>query len=233
MGGLDWICDAIQKYRNGVELLSTPLPVPYDEAYLRVFLSEMLDLNEEETCGWLSSFKIRGDEVSDCHYRDMEQIRSGVIKQRIRNDDESFYWTITQSRRMNFVTDAEFIELFEADKINGWGHEHMIRVIFCYLTSLSRRNAIDKIFAELARVQGSGFHLTLTYFWIQMTEFRRAQFSQLGFSVFWDHYREELEDTFLWRQYYSTSILDDPASGSEMRFPDKRQLPTLRQEYLV
>jgi len=123
-------------------------------------------------------------------------------------------------------SDADFIDAFESDALSGWGHEYFIRVIFCYLNTLPRRAALDKCFSEFARVQGNGYHLTLTYFWIQLVELKRAGCAT--FTELWAKHKGELGNMLLWREYYSDEVIDDPASASEMRLPDKKQISSLR-----
>jgi len=123
-------------------------------------------------------------------------------------------------------SDADFIDAFESDALSGWGHEYFIRVIFCYLNTLPRKAALDKCFSEFARVQGEGYHLTLTYFWIQLVELKRSGFAT--FAELWAKHKGELGNMLLWREYYSDEVIDDPASASEMRLPDKKQISSLR-----
>jgi len=124
-------------------------------------------------------------------------------------------------------SDEDFIVAFEEEELSGWGHEYFIRVIFCYLNTLPRQTAIDQCFSEFESVQGAGYHLTLTFFWIQMVELKRVGFAT--FKELWSEHEEELGNMLLWREYYSDEVIDDPASASEMRLPDKKQIPSLIQ----
>ena len=54
------------------------------------------------------------------------------------------------------ISDEEFIQAFEGGNLSGWGHEYFLRTIFCYLTSLPRRQAVDKCFTEFGRSLGDG-----------------------------------------------------------------------------
>jgi len=125
------------------------------------------------------------------------------------------------------ISDEEFIQVFEGGTLSGWGHEYFLRTIFCYLTSIPRREAVEKCFTEFARSLGDGYHLTLTYFWIQLVELKRYNFAT--FADFWSANKAELDDQLLWQEYYSHDIINDPTSASEMKFPDKKQLPSVRQ----
>ncbi|GAQ85950.1 GTP-binding ADP-ribosylation factor [Klebsormidium nitens] len=70
--------------------------------------------------------------------------------------------------------DADFLARFEGGQLDRWNHECLIRVIFLYLITLGRAQGKEKILTELRRHEGSGFHMTINYFWIQMVDFARA-----------------------------------------------------------
>jgi len=131
----------------------------------------------------------------------------------------------------NRSNDLDFIKAFESDQLSGWGHEYFIRVIFCYLNTLPRKDALDKCFSEFERVQGKGHHLTLTYFWFTFVESKRAGFET--FAQLWSKHKGELGNALLWRDYYNDEVIDNPASAIEMRLPDKKQNCSLFKTIVV
>uniref|UniRef100_A0A7R9VZ73 Uncharacterized protein n=1 Tax=Chlamydomonas euryale TaxID=1486919 RepID=A0A7R9VZ73_9CHLO len=64
--------------------------------------------------------------------------------------------------------DAAFVRDFEARVLREWGHRSLIRVVYCYLSFLGRRNGAKEVFTRLEVWQASGFNVSLAYFWIQM-----------------------------------------------------------------
>jgi len=124
------------------------------------------------------------------------------------------------------ATDADFIANFESRKLTGWNHLFYLRVIYVYLKQLGRREGVKKAMAELEKFQKEGYHLTLTYFWIQMVDLAIATESQqTSFSDLIEANRD-LKNEDLWLRYYSKQIIDGKAQ-SEMVLPDKQPLPSL------
>eukprot|EP01034_Spumella_vulgaris_P021915 gene21915-27992_t len=70
------------------------------------------------------------------------------------------------------LTDGEFLSLFHAQRLPGWGHDAKIRVIYLLLCRYGRSSAsVDYILSRLASVEKANAHLTLNYFWIQMVTY--------------------------------------------------------------
>ena len=91
-----------------------------------------------------------------------------------------------ESLKKDGMTDEEFITSFEAHTLESWSHEVRLRVIYCYLQSIGRgKEGNDKIFSELKRHDGDGFHLTETYFWLQMVDYYRQVCSDAADFATW------------------------------------------------
>jgi len=208
--GFNWLSDAIEQIDRGCKPSRVPVPLSDDEMYLRVFLGDILGTPFCDSCGWIAHSTYRMVFL----HTDADLVGQGGIQNR-----ETI---LSELLLVVQMTPIEFIRLFETDNLHSWGHEDMIQAIFSYLTHFPRRIAIEKIFEEFARVQGDGYHLTLTYFWIQMTELRRREFTR--FAEFWGAKKSEIGNVFLWKEYFSDGLINDPMSAAEMRFPDKKQI---------
>lgn len=73
------------------------------------------------------------------------------------------------------LSDDEFLERFGSATLPDWSHKTHLRIAFLFLIRYGRQKGKNRIFdgirnfiehSDLAR--GKTFHLTLTYFWIQM-----------------------------------------------------------------
>ncbi len=72
----------------------------------------------------------------------------------------------------------------------------------------------------------SGFHFTITYFWIQMVDYYNSSVQAKDF----DHLVEQaasLKDEKLYLQYYKEATIFSKNAEKEMVLPDVKQLPTL------
>ena len=134
------------------------------------------------------------------------------------------------------LTDSEFLQKFEDKSLERWGLEHEIRAVYVCLVSRGRREGTKLVHAGMERFQGSGYNLTVTYFWIQMVWYYMCvegldQISGTDgateFSSFIEKYSLIL-DRKLPLKYYSSKVLyDDPRAAAEFVIPDKKQLPSV------
>jgi len=73
------------------------------------------------------------------------------------------------------LTDAEFLQLLAENKLPGWGHEVKLRIIYLLLCSFGRSSrSMDFILNTLRGIEKEGFHLTLSYFWVQLMTYHMA-----------------------------------------------------------
>eukprot|EP00455_Lapot_gusevi_P006711 TRINITY_DN12874_c0_g1_i3.p1 TRINITY_DN12874_c0_g1~~TRINITY_DN12874_c0_g1_i3.p1 ORF type:complete len:213 (+),score=30.49 TRINITY_DN12874_c0_g1_i3:90-728(+) len=124
------------------------------------------------------------------------------------------------------VVEHDLVSRFEALQLRSWSHEVMVQVIFSYLSTMPRKEALDKILSGLERFQGEGYNLTVSYFWIQMLHFAIESLpaTQRSFQdVMQAH--PEFRDPLLYLQYYSTEKINEGAR--DMQLPDKKPLPNL------
>lgn len=91
------------------------------------------------------------------------------------------------------LTDAQFLKKLADDKLPGWGHEAKLRVIYLLLCRYvaspyafvvlksdrvlmphrwgRNSKSIDGILSVLQSIERGGYHLTLSYFWVQMVTY--------------------------------------------------------------
>lgn len=127
------------------------------------------------------------------------------------------------------AVDAEFLAAFEAKKLRGWGHEHMIRVMYLYLTSRGRKAGMDKVFESLKEMMKSGFHYTKTYFWSHMVDYCIAQAGSQPFNTFAEFiskYKQDLLEETLVFKYFEKKDFESEKAATEMILP-KKSLPSL------
>ena len=74
-------------------------------------------------------------------------------------------------------TDDEFLLKLESGQPSSWDHRAHLRLAWVYLTKFGRQIGKDKIFATIQHViktsdvaRKTTFHLTMTYFWIQVNK---------------------------------------------------------------
>jgi serine/threonine protein kinase len=142
------------------------------------------------------------------------------------------------------ITDSQFLEHFFANKLQSWGHESMLRLIYLLLQRSGRSSkTVKEIFTVLRDFQKDAFHMTIAYFWIQLVTYAievckqdvmmavfnvdnsEARLLQLSFLEFiLQPHCTELRDSHLYLRYYTQSGID---SGKvEFQMPDRQQLPS-------
>lgn len=106
-------------------------------------------------------------------------------------------------------------------------------------------DGIEKYIRESPQTRGRTFHVTMTYFWIQIVHLGIQKIShsassalseqsavensttstdQFGFFLLLNPY---VADGNLWADYYSKDVIMSPAAKTEMVLPDKKPLPNL------
>ncbi|KAJ7732693.1 ADP-ribosylation factor [Mycena metata] len=106
-------------------------------------------------------------------------------------------------RTQNDSPPEEFLAQFDTFKLPAWDHYTHIRVAYLLLTIHGRQKGKDMIFdgiekyiAHSNQTRGRTFHVTMTYFWIQMVHFGiRSVSSQLGASATGDVGDSESKDS--------------------------------------
>jgi hypothetical protein len=103
---------------------------------------------------------------------------------------------------------------------------------------------IEKYISQSSQTRGRGFHVAMTYFWVQIvylgivssaagipplslqvSESNKAS-SQDKFSIFL-FLNPYVVDGNLWIEYYSKEVMMSPAAKEHMVLPDKKPLPNL------
>jgi len=143
----------------------------------------------------------------------------------------------------------ELLNKFEDCSLDTWDHKTHIRVAYANLKQFGRRQAVAKIndgikkFIENSPIAiKTKFHVTMTYFWIQMIHFAMANtnYDELkrhtdhenpdpGFQEF-DAFLEKNADLMnggLFLQYYSKPLMFSPAAKEQFALPDVRPLPSI------
>ncbi|KAJ7763158.1 ADP-ribosylation factor [Mycena maculata] len=156
----------------------------------------------------------------------------------------------------------KFVRQFETLSLPAWDHYTHVRIAYLLLTIYGRQkgknmifDGIEKYIAESAQTRGRTFHVTMTYFWIQMvhyairsmppapTQSDVESISSMGTLVEREKQKtdEETPDDFprflllnpfvadgnLWAEYYSKEVIMSPEAKAGMVLPDKKPLPNL------
>ncbi|KAJ6531374.1 ADP-ribosylation factor [Mycena vulgaris] len=150
-----------------------------------------------------------------------------------------------------------FLRQFETLALPAWDHYTHIRIAYLLLTVHGRQKGKDLIFdgieryiAKSEQTRGRTFHVTMTYFWIQIVHFGMrgmppaspvdaesiSETSSTGTLVddksADDFARFLLINPFvadgnLWAEYYSKEVMMSPGAKAGMVLPDKKPLPNL------
>ncbi|KAK4443527.1 ADP-ribosylation factor family-domain-containing protein [Podospora aff. communis PSN243] len=146
----------------------------------------------------------------------------------------------------------ELVEQLEALDLPSWDHYTHLRLAYILLLKHGRRIGKDKIFDgfksyidKSGKVHGKSFHMTMTYFWVQMVHLGLAGMQDRNSHTLKADSKEEddsgslLEDDFahflavnpylvdgqLWADYYSKELLMSPEAKQGVQFPDIKKLP--------
>ncbi|KAJ7768521.1 ADP-ribosylation factor [Mycena metata] len=160
------------------------------------------------------------------------------------------------ARAENDSPAADFLQQFEAINLPAWDHYTHIRIAYLLLTQFGRQKGKDKIFqgiekyiASSSQTRGRTFHVTMTYFWIQIVHFGirstpplihsdadsdlGARISEPEESIEHDDFpRFLLLNPFvaegnLWADYYSKGVMMSVEAKGGMVLPDIKPLPNL------
>ena len=148
------------------------------------------------------------------------------------------------------ATDIQFLEDYEKGILKSWGHEVKIRLTYILLCKHGRQKGrVDIVLNIIETIEKSGYHLTLTYFWLQMITYHMSieikngaihSFGKITSSesestitstkecmpfveFILKPHCQALRNPFLYEKYYSSSVLD--SSGKQFTLPNLKQLP--------
>ncbi|KAJ7251206.1 ADP-ribosylation factor [Mycena rebaudengoi] len=138
----------------------------------------------------------------------------------------------------------EFLRQFAELQLPAWDHYTHIRIAYLLLTKSGRQKGKDMVFegiekyiAQSSQTRGRTFHVTMTYFWIQMVHFGIRSTPDVDSVVEKLAESEEfmrflllnpfVTDGGLWAQYYSKDVMMSVKAKAEMVLPDKKALPNL------
>jgi hypothetical protein len=145
------------------------------------------------------------------------------------------------------LSDEQFLHFLAAGDLPSWDHKTHLRVAFLFLQRQVRREAVSSIMTLIKNYieKSAGkvpegqkrktFHITMTYFWIQMVHFAMADLSnaqhcsldKLDFDNLLQNH-PELLDGSLFRKYYSDDrMLKDLQAREQFVPPDLQPLPTM------
>ncbi|KAG5636148.1 hypothetical protein H0H81_008979 [Sphagnurus paluster] len=164
-----------------------------------------------------------------------------------------------------------FLAQFESLSLPAWDHYTHIRIAFLLLATYGRPkgthqsflhlheavimsigkdmifDGIEKYITESPQTRGRTFHVTMTYFWIQIvdlairnispsTDLRPSETtlpSRMAHIPSPDQFalflavNQYVADGNLWAEYYSKEVMMSPAAKGGMVLPDKKPLPNL------
>jgi ADP-ribosylation factor protein 1 len=148
------------------------------------------------------------------------------------------------------LTDTEFLNEFNDRSLKSWSHDSKIRLIYILVSSHSGGGSASNLVLDaLEKFEGSGYHLTLNYFWLHMVRYCVASLSktanpttvqvadadvtsQDGKSTklsFQDFIRQPqcqmLRNQMLYSKYFSPAVID--RSSVDLSFPDLKSLPNI------
>ncbi|KAG5635077.1 hypothetical protein H0H81_012500 [Sphagnurus paluster] len=147
-----------------------------------------------------------------------------------------------------------FLAQFESLSLPAWDHYTHIRTAFLLLTTYGRQKGKDMIFdgieryiTESPQMRGRTFHVTMTYFWIQVVHLaicnispsmdlrpsetalplRMAHIASPDRFALFLAVNQYVADGNLWVEYYSKEVMMSPAAKGGMVLPDRKPLPNL------
>jgi hypothetical protein len=124
-----------------------------------------------------------------------------------------------------------FLENVRSGRISEWGHRAYVRVIVELLQEHGRREGRELICNHLAAVEKGAFNATLCMFWTQMVHLALARRGvDVSHSVVSNgrltvDELTEVQDSFLYRQYYSDKVLFADTAAREVVLPDLKPFP--------
>ncbi|PBK95277.1 hypothetical protein ARMGADRAFT_1163892 [Armillaria gallica] len=146
----------------------------------------------------------------------------------------------------------EFIAQFLSAKLSTWDHYTHIRIAYAILTTYGRQKGKDMIFdgienfiARSPIASGRTYHVTMTYFWIQLVHLGIRNTPPSGASnaseiMLVDSVEPSPEDFIrfllmnthllvgnLWTAFYSKDAMTSPEAKADVILPDKKPLPNL------
>ncbi|CAE6499807.1 unnamed protein product [Rhizoctonia solani] len=141
------------------------------------------------------------------------------------------------------VPPAKFLEAFEAINLPSWDHYTHIRIAYTILCMHGRQKGKTMIFDGIesyiktsTQTTGRTFHVTMTYFWIQIVHFGMQSMpegdTQASHGANEDFCRFLLLNPYvtdgnLWADYYSKDVIMTPNAKENMVLPDRKPLPNL------
>jgi len=146
------------------------------------------------------------------------------------------------TRTENDTPPDDFLEKFKSYSLPEWDHYTHIRFAYLILVRHGRREGKDIIFKSLEdyiansqQTKGRSFHVTMTYFWIQIVHLgiRNTPVSPYSTTASLNEFARFLlvnphvVDGNLWSDFYSKEVLMSPDAKAAMVLPDKKPLPNL------
>lgn len=128
------------------------------------------------------------------------------------------------------LSDEEFFQQWREGKLTSWGHESRLRAIWLCLKRYGRREGVQNTFEGLEAFENSGHHVTLAYFWIQMTDYVMRKLGDEEIPTFGIFIQkppaQQLRNPDLINKYYSPSNVG-VLGKKEFKIPDKKPLPSV------
>lgn len=130
------------------------------------------------------------------------------------------------------LSDEEFLNRWSEGTLTSWGHEARLRAIWLCLHRHGRKEGVKRAFEGLEKSESTGHHITMTYFWIQMTDFamqKLAVFSNETIPTFGLFIQkptsQSLRNPDLIDKYYSQRVIN--TGKSMFQVPDIKPLPSI------
>lgn len=91
----------------------------------------------------------------------------------------SEFHSLVQIQPIDIMSDGKLVSLFLQNSLPAWGHHIKLRVLYILLLLEGReKGGIDRILNIVQKFEGEHFHLTETYFWIQIMTYQMTLYEK-------------------------------------------------------
>ncbi|KAJ1307422.1 hypothetical protein OPQ81_001524 [Rhizoctonia solani] len=141
------------------------------------------------------------------------------------------------------ILPTQFLEAFKEISLPFWDHYIHIRIAYTILRTYGRQkgkmmifDGIENYIKTSTQTTGRTFHVTMTYFWIQVVHFGIQSMSTEEMQIISAQNEDfcrflllnpYVVDGNLWKDYYSRDVMMTPNAKENMVLPDKKPLPSL------
>lgn len=121
--------------------------------------------------------------------------------------------------RVTTLSDQDFYHLACEKRLPCWGHQVKLRLIYCLLLIHGRqRGGVDEVLQAVKEIEKTGFNVTVTYFWIQLSTYHMMKVLQeiVGFDGSSSSSSVDSDDRSLFGKLFVTSSTATSPSNPEI-----------------